>query len=82
MKFEPGKTIDTDTPKIEVDGTLAVGVHRFRLVVENDRGQRSRPAEISISVVRQEPASPTSDRTPRPARKSIIRRRNPSRPPR
>ncbi len=52
VKFILNKTIRTTTPTIEVDGTLAVGVHRFQLVVENERGQRSKPAVITITVVR------------------------------
>ena len=53
MIFEPGKTIETTTPTVEVDGTLPVGIHRFRLVVENARGQRSAPSEVSIAIVRE-----------------------------
>jgi hypothetical protein len=50
MKFTPNKPIETKDSTITVDRGLSVGSHRFRLVVENDRGQRSRPAEVVVKV--------------------------------
>jgi hypothetical protein len=50
VKFVPNKPIETSVPTVVVDAGLAVGRHRFRLVVENRRGQRSRPAEVIVTI--------------------------------
>jgi hypothetical protein len=44
-----------DTPTVVVDAGLAVGDHRFRLVVVNTRGVESQPVEVTVSVVRAPP---------------------------
>ena len=50
-KFRPGEPIETEEPRISVDNRLAVGKHRFQLVVENDRGERSDPVVLFVEVV-------------------------------
>ena len=52
MKFTPNEPIETEEPTIAVDPGLPVGLHRFQLVVVNDRGQKSEPAEIAVTITR------------------------------
>jgi hypothetical protein len=49
--FQPNVPVTTPAsqPTIQVD-QLGVGVHRFQLVVEDDRGNRSAPAVVSVTV--------------------------------
>lgn len=54
-RFVPGRPVVTEEPVVEVED-LPVGRHRFRLVVVNDQGVRSRPAEVVVEVV---PGIPT-----------------------
>jgi hypothetical protein len=49
-KFEPNKPQITEGPTITVDAGLPVGRHRFQLVVEDDAGQRSAPAETVVTI--------------------------------
>lgn len=53
-KFEVGTPITTEEPTIEVtvDPTdaLPVGRHVFQLVVMDDSGNESRPAEVAVVV--------------------------------
>lgn len=50
--FKPGTTIQTREPVVTVDAGLAPGTYRFRLVVTNERGVESLPAEFTITVLR------------------------------
>jgi hypothetical protein len=50
MKFEPNQPFESNLPDVTVDPGLRPGPHRFRLVVENQRGQRSPPAEVVVTV--------------------------------
>jgi len=50
VAFTIGKPVTTDTPVVEVDAGLAVGSHRFQLVVVDDNGLRSKPDEIVVLV--------------------------------
>jgi hypothetical protein len=43
---------------VVVDAGLPIGSHRFRLEVENARGQRSQPVEVVVTVVRFVPTPP------------------------
>jgi hypothetical protein len=52
--FAPRQTHVTATPVIEVDG-LPVGIYRFRLVVEDEQGAASLPAEAVVEVVEPTP---------------------------
>ena len=49
-KFTPDKPVVTRKPAVEVDPGLAPGRHRFHLILEDEAGNRSRPAEIVITV--------------------------------
>jgi hypothetical protein len=42
-------TTPASQPTIQVD-QLGAGVHRFQLVVEDDRGNQSAPAFVSVTV--------------------------------
>lgn len=63
--FAPGQTIKTREPTITVDAGLALGVHRFQLVVLTDTGQTSAPAIAEVSVQRLvlDPLRPVLDAT-------------------
>ena len=54
--IKPDETITTTEPRIEITPTaevpLPVGTHTFELVVEDDRGQKSRPALFQVTVQR------------------------------
>ncbi|MGC3984308.1 MAG: hypothetical protein QM777_06025 [Pseudorhodoferax sp.] len=52
-QFAVGQSIATDTPGVTVDAGLAVGSHRFSLVVLDAAGLRSRVAdELVVQVQR------------------------------
>lgn len=61
--FVRGQPITTREPTIRVDAGLAVGVHRFQLVVLTDTGQKSAPvvAEVSIQRTILDPTRPILD---------------------
>jgi hypothetical protein len=64
MRLALNHPVETTTSTLVVDAGLPVGAHRIRLVVVDDRGQRSKPTEIVIRVVT--PASPLSTPDPHP----------------
>ena len=49
--FSRRRRFTTRRPRIVVAGTLPVGRHRFQLVVEDENGNRSRPAQIDVIVM-------------------------------
>lgn len=53
MKFRPNEPVATREARVVVDAGLPVGRHRFQLVVINERGQRSKPAEIVVQVTEE-----------------------------
>ncbi len=53
--FEPNKTVETDTPIIEVAGELSIGSHIFQLIVEDNTGNRSEPVITTVKIVREAP---------------------------
>ena len=61
--FVRGQPITTREPTIKVDAGLAVGVHRFQLVVRTDTGQTSAPvvAEVAIQRTILDPTRPIVD---------------------
>lgn len=61
--FVRGQPITTREPTIKVDAGLAVGVHRFQLVVRTDTGQTSAPviAEVAIQRTILDPTRPILD---------------------
>jgi hypothetical protein len=59
------QTIEQGGPLLLVQNHLAPGVHRFSLVVVNDRGSQSEPSVIDVVVRRAVVATPGSvARTP------------------
>jgi len=61
----PNQPIEVRTPTLRVENALAVGRHRFALVVIDDRRIESRPDFIEIEVRRVRPIPPI-DRPDRP----------------
>jgi hypothetical protein len=57
-EFVLNQDVETDTPTVEVTITrttpLALGRHRFRLIVLDDSGNRSAPDEVDVIVADQE----------------------------
>lgn len=51
--FRPNVPLVTRADFVRVDPGLPVGQHRFRLVVVDDHGNRSRPTEVVVSVLRR-----------------------------
>jgi hypothetical protein len=51
-QFAVGQSITTATPTIIVDAGLAIGGHRFQLVVVDSSGLRSAPDVKDVSVQR------------------------------
>lgn len=62
--FRRGTPVVTDTATVTVDAGLPTGVHRFQLVVVDDAGNVSRPAELSVEV--RAPAPPVPFPPPGP----------------
>ena len=53
VSFVRGRPVTTELPTVEVDPGLPAGLHRFRLVVVDERGRASRVAdEVTLAVVR------------------------------
>lgn len=53
MKFVPNVPVATTAPTIVVDAGLAVGTHRFQLVVFNARGQASKPETFDVVIAQR-----------------------------
>jgi hypothetical protein len=56
--------IEQRAPVLRVENRLAVGAHRFALVVTNDRGIESEPDEFVVTVTRlviRDPVIPVVD---------------------
>jgi hypothetical protein len=51
-KFVPAVPVVTDQPVVVVDPGLPPGVHRFRLVVVNDKGNESQPDVLTVQVIK------------------------------
>lgn len=49
-RFLPGVAVTTTTPTVTVDAGLAPGRHQFRLVVQDNDGNESAPAEQVVVV--------------------------------
>ena len=52
-RFERGLVIKTILPTVTVDAGLPVGTYRFRLVVVDNSGNRSKPVETEITIERR-----------------------------
>lgn len=53
-----GKTVEQRTPTLLVENKLAVGRHRFSLVVVGGSGTESAPAVLEVTVRRAIPVRP------------------------
>ena len=49
-KFVVGQPVVTAEPVVVVDGGISVGLHVFTLVVEDNDGNRSKPAPARVQV--------------------------------
>ena len=68
-RFVTGRPIKTEKPSIVVDAGLKPGRYRFRLVVVNQGGRKSKPAFVTVHVVDRtsppiEPVDPVGPRPP------------------
>lgn len=52
--FVKGRTLKTAGATVLVDAGLAVGTHRFQLVVVNGDGRESAPAVVDVVVTRRQ----------------------------
>jgi len=57
MKFTPNTPFVSEKPTVEVDAGMKPGSYRFRLEVEDESGNRSRPDE-QVVVIGQSTFSP------------------------
>ncbi len=48
--FVQGRPLTTREPVITVDAGLAIGTHRFQLVVVDSDGLRSRPDTVTVRI--------------------------------
>lgn len=55
MTFKLNRPVETDQPAIHISPGLAPGTYRFSLTVHNRFGQRSKPAVVTVNVVRAAP---------------------------
>lgn len=49
--FQVKRTVTTKKPIIKVNAGLPAGSHRFQLVVEDSRGNRSEPSQVVVNIV-------------------------------
>jgi hypothetical protein len=61
MTFTPNVPFETPQSSVTVDGGLPPGVHRFRLEVVNHRRQRSKPVEVSVTILERVRPIPIPD---------------------
>lgn len=83
-RFAVGQSITTTTPTIVVDAGLAIGSHRFQLVVVDSAGLRS-VADVGVVAVQRSivagPVNPTPVVTPvTPIVNPVVRPRKPEKP--
>lgn len=67
MKLELNKPFETDQPTIDIDAGLKIGAYTFQLIVVDERGQRSKPTEAVVNIVRDRfvpPVTPPIDIRP------------------
>jgi hypothetical protein len=50
MRFQRNAPIEITQPTVVVDAGLPPGTHRFQLVVVDEAGNRSRPAEVVVKI--------------------------------
>lgn len=77
-QFVIGQPQTTEVPRIAVDAGLKPGLHRFRLVVVDDRGLASAPDEQVVQIQLDAPIDPLQPLVRPPVRPPI---RPPVRPP-
>ena len=70
MKFTPNKPFVSRTPTVVVDAGMRPGSYRFRLVAEDESGNKSLPDERVVLIVgadggelRREGGSPVPERS-------------------
>lgn len=52
MKFTPNIPFESKTPTVVVDAGMEPGSYLFRLVVEDESGNRSRPDDQKVVILR------------------------------
>jgi hypothetical protein len=66
--LQPNKPVDSAEPRLLVQNPLSPGRHRFSLVVVDDSGRASAPAEWVVTVQAPLPVQPVQPVQPRPPR--------------
>jgi hypothetical protein len=74
--FTRQREFKTREALLKVDPGLAPGVHTFQLVVEDERGNRSKTAQVKVEIVRTlTPVTPVRPARPAVTTPPIITRR-------
>ena len=60
MKFTPNIPFVSTTPTVTVDAGMKPGTYLFRLVVEDESGNKSRAAELKVVILRAIVFNPVS----------------------
>jgi len=55
-KFTRNEPVETKEPFVKVENPFEPGIYRFRLIVVNDQGKQSPPAEQEVRIVKPRPA--------------------------
>ena len=55
-KFRPNEPVETKDPFVKVENLFEPGIYRFQLIVVDDQGKQSPPAEQEVKIVRTRPA--------------------------
>jgi hypothetical protein len=67
-EFKPGVSVTTKKPVVVVNAGLKPGMHRFQLVIKNNKGEESHPSIHSIRVLVPPVEEPKKDegKVPKP----------------
>lgn len=71
----PGKPVTVSQPVLLVENQLAAGRHRFQLVVIDDGGLESDPAELVVTVQPRRPVRPRDPITRPDILEPVVERR-------
>lgn len=73
VKFVPNTPVATRTSEVVVDAGLKPGRYRFRLVVQDSRGQQSLPQDLTVVIQGALPAAPARAPKRRPTENAPAR---------
>ncbi|MEM6898247.1 MAG: hypothetical protein AAF583_00545 [Pseudomonadota bacterium] len=69
VQLVPGKPFEQKQPLLRVNNRLKAGVHRIRLVVIDEAGLESAPADLLVKVKAKPAVKPTPAPPPKPPRR-------------